>query len=108
MPNQDPNADGELDQLMARVRQAAARADLTAQSPVQEVAPTLEGSVHALVQVVAAQTDWNSRTTQSLATVAECLRDLQDAVIELRARERRTDTSTQPRKRAPKVGRRQR
>jgi hypothetical protein len=83
------NAEFDLDRLMARVRKAATVGEAGAQLLGSQSEEAADANVPGLMEVIAAQAEWNRRTTESLAAVVECLRNLQDGWRDIESRLRR-------------------
>jgi len=78
----------DLEALMARVREAAS-GGAGEQTSLAQITRDAAGDHHPdLVQVIAAQGEWNDCTTKSLASIVDCLRGLRDewAHVESRLR----------------------
>ena len=77
--------DTDLDALMARVREAANGG--IGESPSAALFTADAGGGDSdLVQLITAQADWNDRTTQSLASIVDCLQGLQDEWVRMESR----------------------
>jgi hypothetical protein len=87
--------DTDLDALMARVREAA-NGGAGEPSSVAHLTTDETCGEPDLVQLVAAQGEWNDRTTKSLASIVDCLQGLQDewAHVESRLRSELARVST--------------
>jgi hypothetical protein len=78
------DTDTDLDALMVRVRRAAS--GVTGDdSSAALLTPDASGDAD-LVQLVAAQGEWNDRTTKSLASIVDCLQGLQDEWVQTESR----------------------
>src|SRR6266545_4167604 len=69
--------DTDLDALMARVREAA-NGGTGEDASAALLAADATGGDPDLAQLIAAQGEWNDRTTKSLASIVDCLQGLQD------------------------------
>jgi hypothetical protein len=77
--------DTDLDALMARVREAA-NGGTGEDSSAALFTTDASGSDSDLGQLIAAQGEWNDRTTKSLASVVDCLQGLQDEWAHMESR----------------------
>jgi hypothetical protein len=77
--------DTDLDALMARVREAA-NGGTGEDSSAALLTADATGGDSDLVQLIAAQGEWNDRTTKSLASIVDCLRGLQDEWVHMESR----------------------
>jgi hypothetical protein len=75
----------DLDALMARVREAA-NGGTGEDSSAALLTADATGGDSDLVQLIAAQGEWNDRTTKSLASVVDCLQGLQDEWAHMESR----------------------
>jgi hypothetical protein len=76
-PREHNGADLDLDALMAKVRAAANAGDTVAGILAGDTHQASDGERLDLMQVIAAQVEWNNHTTKTLAAVADCLRHIQ-------------------------------
>jgi hypothetical protein len=76
-PRDAAGADFDLDALMVKVRAAANAGDTIAGSLATDVPQAANDERLDLMQVIAAQVEWNTHTTKTLAAVADCLRHIQ-------------------------------